>query len=1176
MGGDLLGLPWRRNQRRGPEQLLARRRTGGSDDAGRHLIHVNRIGTRLYGETRDTGLLVNNANGNSEVKQKTICAYCHPDPINDASFATVHKVAPIEYNNYVDPFWSTTPNANADTGETLTGGECAGTDCHNNLNTATAGANFGWYEAGTSTCLMCHDKTGVGSNPASGLHRITPTTSGALGIHDDTINAGGCAICHTGSGARIQLVRTNANATHINGTFTVDGPANTNRALFTNYSDAATGTCSGAPGIVGSAGCHDGAGELGTWARRWSTTAATTDGTECANCHGGFTGSDWTFGTVANTADGSVEHARNWDGDGTANEVHGNHSALGSNDTACNSCHTYPDTLYPDTTGHIGWQPAGKGTLHGDGQLQMNSTFTYSDSAFICAFACHNSNTNHNLENSNWTVVGVAGTMPGCATCHQVSGTTTETDNWTWQGTAAYTKATISGTEYTAATNGGHGRSDLPGGAKVCLDCHVSGLAHNTAGNPFLLRTTWAGANQPNTFCNYTGSGCHPATVGNHDTTAITNEVRAPWPWTPNCVNCHDPHGDDNNRSGSGGTANASMMHDDLFDKASYTYGGPYGAAPSQDANYNGFNGLVGVGDNRWSEGSTTYSGLCQECHEAGNMVSFIDDTNTFAAPHTDAIAACTCHTHAKGFEGAGCNGCHGVGTPATADGSPNGAAYPNISGRHAKHTYNAAATPAYTYNYDCNVCHYPIASQTDHTDSYNIPPGTTNPPADLRGTSGKGLFTYGAGTDADATYTDATNTCNLLNCHGQGLTLQGGATATGTIAWSATITTATGCTGGTVCHGYPPPSGAHAKHLVAAPAGPGLDCGDCHPDDTAAGGTNGFADNYSPATHVDGTLQVAMDTAKAGASAAWDDPTSTCRLTACHLESVTTNGSTIDYPAWTGSFGTGSAYCLICHTTTDSTSITTAYNSVIGGNPAPNVAYMWAGSGTFRGGHGDAAADTKGIGGGGTLPILCTACHNAAAAHFPPDSGNPKRLVAAAIDDGSKSTLPGTAPANKNELNTFCLTCHSYLQMAPGYTGAVVHHSSDLKCAVYADPLSTCTQFRWVEMSRTAEYLYTAPTTGIGPGYNPTGVLHRDDDGSASYTYTDTLPLADYDGTGNNSYNGSEPDDVVICTTCHDPHGAKTERAAGGRNFMLRVNNPTGNHSGPLPGTTCEGCHRL
>ena len=65
------------------------------------------------------------------------------------------------------------------------------------------------------------------------------------------------------------------------------------------FTDAATPTC-GPNGTLVS--CHGptGAtnGDAGTWRRLWSATVANSDGTECANCHGGMNQTDWTFGNT--------------------------------------------------------------------------------------------------------------------------------------------------------------------------------------------------------------------------------------------------------------------------------------------------------------------------------------------------------------------------------------------------------------------------------------------------------------------------------------------------------------------------------------------------------------------------------------------------------------------------------------------------------------------------------------------------------------------------------------------------------------------------------------------------------------------------------------------------------------------------------------------------------------
>ena len=134
-----------------------------------------------------------------------------------------------------------------------------------------------WTNPASLVCTDCHAGTFIGGGanlPATGLHAGVPTVTGVA--HDDSFpyNGGGstavCTTCHTGT----------ISAAHVTGTLDTSG------VLFNanvNFTDGAPPAC--APSL---AGCHtDQLAGVGAWSRRWSSSAVNSDGTECANCHGG-------------------------------------------------------------------------------------------------------------------------------------------------------------------------------------------------------------------------------------------------------------------------------------------------------------------------------------------------------------------------------------------------------------------------------------------------------------------------------------------------------------------------------------------------------------------------------------------------------------------------------------------------------------------------------------------------------------------------------------------------------------------------------------------------------------------------------------------------------------------------------------------------------------------------
>ncbi|MDT8442582.1 MAG: hypothetical protein RQ723_13155, partial [Desulfuromonadales bacterium] len=203
--------------------------------------------------------------------------------------------------------------------------------------------------------------------------------------HDDSLTA--CDTCHEDIVAALS---------HINGTWQADTAVNTeSRGLFDDYGDGSPGSCMNTGGVneAGAAGCHDGAGEQGSWARRWTTTVTASDGTECANCHGTFADS-FTFPTPSHNVAAMTD---------TTN--HGN----------CSICHVYDDSAY---TLPIGW---GGGNQHGDDQLTMNSepSVDYNQTTWSCdGGVCHGSVSPYALSDSAWAITLVAGPSASCTDCH--------------------------------------------------------------------------------------------------------------------------------------------------------------------------------------------------------------------------------------------------------------------------------------------------------------------------------------------------------------------------------------------------------------------------------------------------------------------------------------------------------------------------------------------------------------------------------------------------------------------------------------------------------------------------------------------------------------------------------------------------------------------------------------
>ena len=259
----------------------------------------------------------------------------------------------------------------------------------------------------------------------------------------------------------------------------------------------------------------------------------------------------------------------------------------------------------------------------------------------------------------------------------------TDVNDFAWGG-GTPTMSKIAYSEYTAAS-GGHGSAAPRAISKACnsTTCHDSTTNHDTSAsltgtNPFRLLDQ-SGTAGVQFSCAYTGVGCHVAGVSGpqtgklltslvtHSNEAMTAAGYTPkrtWPtWDPQCVNCHDPHGD----------ANLSMISKWGYDKAPFNIpagasAAPYtGALPVENVAIIFTDSTTGAGaaGTSYADTDAAFSSLCQECHEAANIVAFKDGTSGAVAPHPGAGANpgdCTsCHGHEAGFKPAGdCNSCHG------------------------------------------------------------------------------------------------------------------------------------------------------------------------------------------------------------------------------------------------------------------------------------------------------------------------------------------------------------------------------------------------------------------------------------------------------------------------------------------------------------------------------------
>ena len=696
-------------------------------------------------------------------------------------------------------------------------------------------------------------------NPTSGLHGAVPRLS--TNTHDEDWDADGpdgavtadCMTCHTAT----------PSTGHTNGT--LEGSPTVVFAADVGFLDAATPTC-GPNNTLSS--CHGptGAtnGDAGTWRRLWSPTVANSDGTECANCHGGMD-QTWTFGGGAHNAnDGSVEHEYDWDGDSGA-EVSGNHLNLLGNGSKCNTCHVYAAPPYVT----MGWAPQATSTYHGNGSIEMNATQGYAEATWNCADSCHFSaqgNAGHAMENSVWPVNALAGPALGCTSCHGGDFAGASNLNY-WPGGAGalYPDRVGEHNVHMArlATKLGYTLTALtdPQQKSMCRYCHtyatdVGEVGHGLGGAPAEVGSfnrIWDSSNDPDAI--YTPGNGTDGVCSNVDC-----HNRKPTAATPTAYDWYD------------GAASACVMcHKDIP------------AEPTHVA-HTGATGTFGIVID------------CADCHEATTWnvsaptTGHLDGVWTMRAGlnydgswFTGGMGTCgvnLCHNNGKfgfplnlgytwGNAIPGCTACHNVGALATES--------------HDEHlnTFTAAGINIPGSGISCSDCHTEVTAATHINGSVNF--------------GGYEPFVY----DGDVAVTGTTfGSCGINMCHNNG---KNGSARTA-YTWGIGIGALGSCT---ECHGDDAASlttQAHAQHLNAATLfGRSISCPDCHGGVTPAAKTHA-----NGSVTIGGTVAPAYtgDVVVTNTAA----PYGTCGTNACH------NDGTGAAPALNPAWDTIQADCTICH----------------------------------------------------------------------------------------------------------------------------------------------------------------------------------------------------------------------------------------------------------------------
>jgi len=703
----------------------------GGDDGGATPNDAGRHGIHRQALETRLGYAAGTTN---DGEQKTMCRYCHKVGDSDHTSSTRAEVFPA---GYAKAIWDTPTEAPSETNASFTAGTDAGTctnvDCHNNKTTA---ANFAWYASSTSTCTMCHDDVTQATTTTGETHTAHTGNQASYGATID------CDTCHVNG---VVWGTTPPSTGHRNGSWTLSF---------------------GYP-----YGTWTGVSYAGSWA------AGTRGGCGTNPCHNDGTGTGapvqagYAWGTTVSQPACGLCHSAS-----PTTNAHGKHLAYPGVSGVCTVCHTSQTTV-----NHMNNTVSLISTLASSytGSLNVGDGGKYGS---CTAGACHDA-----AVDIAWNA-----TPTNCNQCHYNS---SDVNNFNGQDN----KASVVGSgEWTGVGHGSKG--------KVCLDCHsLTSAGHDfsatlgSGSNPYRFDTSGGAFT-----CSNATVGCHQAgitgpatgldisTVTTHSAAGMAAagySTKYAWSFTPECVNCHDPHGDG---------SNLSMIQSQLYDKEAFSV---TSAAPSVAIDNTA---LVFTDDTTGltstQEGYadyTVYSSVCQECHEgtpgSTTTFAFVDDARANFSGHpgyvntsSDNPGDCSlCHKHDSAFKPSGCNSCHG--SLATGqywpDGSGGSPAYvDDDAGSHDRHMLAVGQYLGYS---DYTVTMYDNAQQKTICAFCHPTPGgpghnqnTVGSPADRVDVLGDGFtagtFTvFGVGaqtikadTNNAAAYSQASETCSNVDCH--------------------------------------------------------------------------------------------------------------------------------------------------------------------------------------------------------------------------------------------------------------------------------------------------------------------------------------------------------------------------------------------------------------------------
>jgi hypothetical protein len=150
--------------------------TGGEKDRGKHEIHIAALADSVFNGETLIDLLNDTGEGFSNTKQIEICAYCHDTPGGanhksglPADVSSMYAMWDVPRSTLDDASYFSPELAGDDT--------CSNVDCH--FNKPTEDGLYGWYDAGTSACIMCHTDIELNA-PGTGETHVAHMNSATL------------------------------------------------------------------------------------------------------------------------------------------------------------------------------------------------------------------------------------------------------------------------------------------------------------------------------------------------------------------------------------------------------------------------------------------------------------------------------------------------------------------------------------------------------------------------------------------------------------------------------------------------------------------------------------------------------------------------------------------------------------------------------------------------------------------------------------------------------------------------------------------------------------------------------------------------------------------------------------------------------------------------------------